>query len=290
MGDVLQALEAIRRTLDLGGNVQAFIVENVQLVLEALRAFVLRTGNPAVPNAPFTTVGPIQSITPLVQVAADSALTAVVTYAGFRMMWGRTTARSQFVLRVLLPRLLLAAIMINFALPLVQAAVDASNALSDSVVLATKQQVLADAGEFGTTARTGGLGLQAVTLIVLFAAYAVLAFAYVVRFALLVVLTILAPAAALLFVLPETHRFAREWGGLFISALLMQPLQLLVLAVGFALDGYSTLPIRHLFALAAVWMTFKVPGALHSSTLAGSKATSIAKRHITHAVRAVVKA
>jgi len=290
MGDVLQVLEAIRRAVDLGGNVQAFVVENVELVLEALRAFMLRTGNPAAPSTPFTTVGPIQSFTPLVQVAADSALTAVITYAGFRMMWGRTTARSQFVVRVLFPRLLLAAVMINFAVPLVQAAVDASNALSDSVVLATRQQLLADVGEFGTTARMGGLGLQSVTLIVLFAAYAVLAFAYVVRFALLVVLTILAPAAALLFVLPETHRYAREWGGLFVSALLMQPLQLLVLAVGFALDGYSTLPVRHVFALAAVWMTFKVPGALHSSTLAGSRATSLAKRHITHAVRAVVKA
>src|SRR5215472_58930 len=31
MGDVLQALEEIRRAVDLAGNVQAFIVENVQL-------------------------------------------------------------------------------------------------------------------------------------------------------------------------------------------------------------------------------------------------------------------
>jgi hypothetical protein len=290
MADVLQALDAIRRAIDLGGNVQAFVVENVQLVLEALRVFVLRTGNPTAPDTPFTTIGPIRSLTPVVQVAADSALTAVVTYAGFRMMWGRTTTRSQFVLRVLFPRLLLAAMLINFAVPLVQAAIDASNALSDTVVLATKQQLLVDAGEFGTTAEVGGLGLQTVTLIVLFAAYAVLAFAYIVRFALLVVLTILAPAAALLFVLPETHRYAREWGGLFTSALLMQPLQLLVLAVGFALDGYSILPVRHLFALAALWMTFKVPGALHSSTLAGSKASSMAKRHLTHAIRLVAKA
>ena len=290
MGEVLQALDAIRRAIDIGASLQAFVVENVQLVLGALRAFVLRTGNPAVPGAPFTTVGPIQSFTPLVQIAANSALTAVITYAGFRMMWGRTTARSQFVLRVLLPRLLLAALMINFSLPLVQAAVDASNALSDSVVLATRDQLLTDAGEFGATARVGGLGLQGVTLIILFAAYAVLAFAYVVRFAMLVVLTILAPAAALLFILPETHRYAKEWGSLFVTALLMQPLQLLVLAVGFALDGYSQLPIRHAFALAAVWMTFKVPGALHSSSLAGAKATSMAKRHITHAIKAVAKA
>lgn len=289
MGEVLQALDAIRRAIDLGGNIQAFIVENVQLVLEALRAFLLRTGNPVAPSQPFTTVGPIQTMTPLVQIAANSGLTAAIMYAGFRMMWGRTTSRSQFVLRVLFPRLLLAAMMINFAVPLVQAAIDVSNALSDSVVLATKQQLLMDVGQFTTIAATGGLGLETVTLIVLFVAYAVLAFAYIVRFALLVVLTILAPAAALLFVLPETHRYAREWGGLFVSALLMQPLQLLVLGVGFALDGYSNLPVRHVFTLAAVWMTFKVPGALHSSALASSKATSIAKRHITHAMKLVTK-
>lgn len=288
MGDVLQALEAIRRAVDLAGNVHAFVVENVQVVFEALRTFVLRTANPAAPNAPFTSVTPVQSFTPLVQLAANSALTAVITYAGYHIMWSRTTTRSQHVLRVLLPRVLLAALLINFALPLVQAAVDFSNALSDSVVMATHQQLLADTREFGAAA--GVAGLQGVTLIVLFAAYAVLAFAYVMRFALLVVLTILAPAAALLFVLPETHRYAREWAGLFVSALLMQPLQLLVLAVGFALDGSSPLPVQHVFALAAVWLTFKVPGALHSATMAGSKAAGLARRHLNHAVHAALRA
>lgn len=288
MLDLLQAIEAIRRAIDLGANVHAFILENAQVVADALRAFIFRTGNPAVPDAPFTSVGPIQSFTPLTQVAANSALTAVITWASFRMMWGRTTARSQFVLRVLLPRVLLAALLINFAVPLVQAAIDASNALSDSVALATHQQVLTDVHEFlGSGAFAG---LQGVTLIVLFAAYAVLAFAYVIRFSLLVVLTILAPAAALLFVLPETHRYAREWGGLFVSALLMQPLQLLILAIGFALDGYSVLPTRHLFALAAVWVTFKVPGALHSASMAGTRASGFARRQITHAVHAALKA
>ena len=144
MNELLQALEAIRRAVDLGGNLHAFVVENVQLVADALRAFIFRTGNPNEPGAPFTSVGPIRSFTPLVQVAANSALTAVITWASFRMMWGRTTARSQFVLRVLLPRVLLAALLINFTIPLVQAAIDASNALSDSVMLATHQQVLAD--------------------------------------------------------------------------------------------------------------------------------------------------
>ena len=288
MGDVLHILELIRGTIDLGHNLRAFVTENVQIVFEALRLFCLRTGNPAAPATPFTTVGPVRSFTPLVQVAANSALTAVVTWIGFRLMWGRTTTRSQFVLRLLIPRLLLATVLINFSVPLVQGAIDASNALSDSVTAATGAQILADVREFSN--ETALVGLQGLALIVLFVAYGVLAFAYVVRFALLVVLTILAPAAALLFVLPETHRFAREWGNLFVSALLMQPLQLLILSVGFALDAYSVLPVRHLFALAAVWITFKVPGALHSATLAGSHVARFARRQFNHAVHAAMKA
>jgi hypothetical protein len=287
MPELLQVLEAIRRAIDLGGTVHEFVIENVELVAGALRAFIFRTGNPSVPNAPFTSVGPIQSFTPLIQMASNSALTAVITWASFRMMWGRTTARSQFVLRVLLPRVLLAALLINFTIPLVQAAIDASNALSDSVMLATHQQVLADVREFAGI--NAFVGLQGITMLVLFASYVVLAFAYVVRFSLLVVLTILAPAAALMFVLPETHKYAREWGGLFISALLMQPLQLLILGIGFSLDGYAFLPIRHLFALAAVWITFKVPGALHSASTAGTKAAGFARKQLNHAVRAARK-
>jgi hypothetical protein len=288
MVELLRAIEAIRRAIDLGGNIHAFVVANVGVVAEALRAFIFSTANPSVPDAAFTTVGPIQSFTPLVQLAANAALTLVVTYASLRMMWGRTTTRSQFVLRVLLPRVLLAAVLINFSVPLVQGAVDASNALSESVMLATHQQVLADVHELA-----GGdpfIGFQGLTLIILFAAYAVLAFAYVIRFSMLVCLTILAPGAALLFVLPETHRYAREWGTLFVGALLMQPLQLLVLAIGFALDGYSILPTRHLFALAAVWMTFKVPGALRSASMAGNKAAGFARKQVHHAVHAALKA
>ena len=288
MGDLLGAIDAIRQAVDFGANIGWFVAHNVQIVSEALHAFIFRTANPTAPGAAFTSVGPIQAFTPLVQVASDGALTAVITYGSYRIMWGRTTARSQLVLRVLLPRVLLAALLINFAVPLVQAAVDASNALSDSVALATHRQIVTDVREFSGDA--GFAGFQGITMLILFASYAVLAFAYVIRFALLVVLTILAPAAALLFVMPETHHYAKEWGSLFISALLMQPLQLLVLAVGFALDNQSMLPIRHPFALASVFLTLQVPGDLHRASLAGSKAAGMARRKITHAAHAAMKA
>jgi len=104
------------------------------------------------------------------------------------------------------------------------------------------------------------------------------------------VLTILAPAAALLFVLPETHHYTRLWTSLFVSTLLMQPLQLLILAVGFGLDRYGHIPVRHVFALASVYVVFKVPGALHMASMLSTRAASLVKRETTHLLHALAKA
>jgi hypothetical protein len=274
--------------LELASGLSWFVIHGLPAVLQTLHDFMFDTVNPVVPTAPFTTVAAIQRFTPLVQAAADSGLTLVVVWAAYRIMWARVTVRSQYVLRVLLPRLFLAAILINLSLPLIQAGVDASNALCDAVQLATGRQVLADATIFVRDLTTPGL--QALTMLVLFAAYVVLAFVYVIRFTLLVVLTILSPAAALLFVLPETRHYAHEWGSLFVSALLMQPLQLLVLAIGFGLDASSPLPTQHVFALASVFIAFKVPGALHSSSAVGSRSFSFVRRHVKQVIKRLRRA
>lgn len=285
---LLDVLESIRRGLDLGAHAAWFIEHNVDAVLAALHAFLFATVNPFELGRPFTSVAPVQDLTHPVQAAADAALLAVVTWAFFRIMWAHGF-RNQHTLRNLLPRAGLAAVLIQFALPLVQAAVDASNALSDSIGLATRhEELLAVKADFAWDGAAPGL--YAVTMVVLFLSYVLLGFAYIVRFALLVVLTVLSPAAALLFVLPETHHYARMWGSLFISTLLMQPLQLLVLAVGFALDRYGHLPVRHLFALAAVYITFKVPGALHSASMLGSRAVSLARREVGHVFHGLARA
>jgi hypothetical protein len=119
-------------------------------------------------------------------------------------------------------------------------------------------------------------------LLILLAGYGVLALAYVVRYALLVLLAITAPIAALLFVLPETHHYARKWGSLFVSSLFMQPLQLLILAVALRLEtSAATGPVQHLYPLAALWLCFKVPGTLHVTSTIASQAITKAK-HYAH--------
>jgi hypothetical protein len=152
-------------------------------------------------------------------------------------------------------------VLINFALPLFQVAVQASNALCDAIK------------GFGTIPnwhtwwtnyaldQTHGVW-QVITTGALVVGYDILAVTYLVRYAILIVLAITAPLAGLLFTLPDTHHFAKLWTSLFLTNLLMQPAQLFVLAIGFALENGGHTPVHHLFALASLLIVFKVPGAL----------------------------
>ena len=285
---LLDAIQAIERGLDLAARAASFVSQNVETVLSALHLFLFATIDPFQPKRPFVGVGPIQEFTPLVQAAANAALVAVVTWAFLRMMWAHGF-RNRYTVRTLLPRAGLAALLINFSLTFVQGAVDSSNALCDSIALATRhEELLALKGDFMWD--LAAPGLYAVTMVAMFTAYLLLGFAYVVRFAMLVILAILAPAAALLFVLPETHHYARLWASLFVSTLLMQPLQLLILAIGFGLDRYGHLPVRHVFALASVYIVFKVPGALHTASMLGGRAATLARREVTHVMHGLAKA
>jgi hypothetical protein len=288
---LLEVANDIRRDLEVWSYPGRFISANLATVMQALRAFVFETGDPFDPGHDFIQSPPIREFMPLTQTAADAGLTAAVTWGFFRIMWGRSTKRNQHTLRVMLPRATLAALLINFSPVLIQSAIEACNALTQAVLSASAGDHLRVLQVWFSD--TAALGLQMLALLALFGSYALLGVVYIVRFSLLVILTILAPIAALLFVLPETHRYAREWGNLFVVTLLMQPLQLLVLQIGFSLDAsferLSVYPVRHLFALAAVFIAFKVPGALNASNRVGTRGYSYTKREAQHAYKAAVK-
>ena len=91
-------------------------------------------------------------------------------------------------------------------------------------------------------------------------------------------------------VLPETIHLAKLWRKLFITNLFMQPVQLFVLAIGFALESTGHTPVRHLFALASLLVVFKVPGAMGSAEKVAHKLESLLHSGLTHAEHAVVRA
>jgi hypothetical protein len=118
----------------------------------------------------------------------------------------------------------------------------------------------------------------------------VLAIAYLVRYTVLIFLAVTAPLAGLLFVLPDTLHIAKLWRKLFVTNLFMQPIQLFVLTIGFALDSTGHLPVRHLFALGALLVVFKVPGAMGNAEKVAHKLESTFHSAATHVERAVVRA
>jgi len=105
--------------------------DSVGMLLKVWFGFILstkdfETGGDLISNAT------IRRYEPAVQIVADSALVLVAMWASFRIMWGHGL-RSQFTARILLPRLLMGAVLINFSMPMFQIVVDTSNTVSDAV-------------------------------------------------------------------------------------------------------------------------------------------------------------
>ena len=262
--------------------------DSVGLLLNVWFRFILTTTDLDT-GGDFVASTTIRHFEPMVQVAANAGLVVIAVWASYRIMWGHGLF-TQYTVRILLPRIFLAAVLINFALPLFQMAVSASNVVSHTV------QTLAvtdDLTTFVAGLRRGDSSTgtwEVVTTAALAGGYGVLAIAYLVRYAVLVVLAVTAPLAGLFFMLPETNHIAKMWTSHFTTNLLMQPMQLFVLAVGLALERDGISPIHHLFALASLLVVFKVPGALGGSESAASKLQSHLHTAFTHLAHAVTKA
>src|SRR5438132_2577924 len=115
---------------------------------------------------------------------------------------------------------------------------------------------------------------HALFALALVVALVILVLTYVVRAALLEILVVLAPLAALCTVLPDTRGYAKMWLRLFMVTVFMQAVQLIVLrvatATGFgAGDGLA----GSLYALATLWIMLKVPGTMHAATNSSRRRT-----------------
>jgi hypothetical protein len=268
--------------------VKALLDDSLGLLLKVWFGFILRTTDFET-GAPFTTNVTVRQFEPAVRLAANSGLALVVVWAAYRMMWSQG-ATSLYAARLLLPRLFMGALLINFSLPLFQAMVDASNAMSDAIrtfgTIPLDWRSWWSSFALDPTAGTW----QIISTAALIAGYDILGVAYLVRYTILIVLAITAPLAGLLFILPDTHHMAKQWASFFFANLFMQPVQLFVLAIGFALENGGHTPVHHLFALAALLIMFKVPGALggpervaHRLEMAVKAGAKVVQKAVVHA-------
>ncbi len=255
------------------------------LLLNIWFNFILRTTDIDTGGA-FTANVTIQRFEPKVALVADAALVLIAMWSSYRIMWGHGLF-TQYTARILLPRLFMAAVLINFALPLFQAVIDASN----TVCLTVQSWVQVDPPDKLLNSMpllTDPLSILSTAALA--AAYDVLAVAYVIRYAILVVLAITAPIAALLFMLPETNHISKMWADHFTTNLFMQPMQLFVLSIGFALERSGAAPLNHLFAVATLLIVLKVPGAMGGAEKAARKLESSVGKTLHQLGHALAKA
>jgi hypothetical protein len=265
----------------------ALLKDSLGLLLRVWGDFILHTrdfetGGDFVDNAT------IRRFEPAVQLAANAALGLLAMWASYRIMWGHGL-RSQYTARILLPRLLMGVVLINFSQPMFQAVVVVNNTLCDVVESFVRLDDLTTFGAGFVNDPSAG-AWEIITTGVLAAGYDVLAISYFVRYAILIVLAITAPIAGLMFTLPETHHISKQWMSYFTTNLFMQPAQLFILSIGFGLERDGTSPVHHLFALASLFLVFKVPGALGGAEKAAHKMQSTVESALHHIEHALVKA
>jgi len=248
-----------------------------QDVLNLLDSYLLSTTDTSRSGGhPLTSDPILASLNHDVCLAADALLALVVLALLVRGMFEHTLV-SQHDIRAALPRIVLAVLLMHASLSLSQMAVDLSNALS-AFASGLGGTSMPWTGPLASSALTSsslaGDLFQVLVLLALVVIVAILGFTYVMRMAVLQILIVTAPLAALALILPSTAGLARVWTRVFVVALSMQPAQLLVLSVatatGLAAGGGLAADI---YALAAIWVTLKVPAFLaHAFSASGSAA------------------
>lgn len=249
-------------------------------VTTVLNSYLLSTTDVSSPqHGAFTGRPALRRMNYGMAVAMDVLLTAVVVASSVRSLFDRGL-RSHYDLKVMLPKLLGAVVFIHFSMPFMQMVIDLNNALG-KVALSLGEEFHVDAMPWAASLSAPAIAqvsasqnlFHALFAVALVITLVILMLAYVIRYALLGILVVTAPIAALCTVLPETRGYARTWTRLFLVTVFMQAVQLMVLRVAAVTAlGSDAGVVQTIYALATLFIMLKVPGALNEASHLETKA------------------
>jgi hypothetical protein len=209
------------------------------------------------------------------QVLADGLLAVVVLVGGYNILLRPYLGATYAGAKEFLPRLVLGGILINTAAWWCRLAIDANNAACAAFGTPSVGEVVsALINVAGAPAAALLLVLVAVVMVLL------LVIQQLMRLGLVDVLLVLAPLAAVLWVLPQTQAWGRRWGALFIGTVFAQAIQVLTLRLGFSLaSGLPPLSaaglLQPLLGIAVVALTLKIPGLMGGGGAGGNIVSSL---------------
>ncbi len=269
-----------------------------QAMLEAIRGFVDWALGMGGSSLNFVTRTPaegtydsptVRSLYDFSRAIVNVALAVVVMWGGFNVIIKEHTRSPYHEAMELLPRVILAALAANLTIEFARMLIDINNALAAGV-----GDVSLPGYDQATPSQEG------LALIFTAVAYGIVAillvFQMLMRLALLAMLIVLGPIAALLWVLPQTQQWTRWWTDLFVITVFQQTVQVMVLALGTALmveltpGSVSNALLTMLLGLAVCWLTLKVPSLLRSARSQAGITNVLTFAMATHALGAIAGA
>jgi hypothetical protein len=212
------------------------------------------------------------------QLLADGLLAVVVLVSGYNVMLRPYMGGTYAGALEFLPRLLLGGILINTAAWWCRLAIDANNAACGVFGAPTIADIVATILRV-TLDPTQLSGLLMVLVFIVMTILLVVQ--QLMRLALVDVLFILAPLAALLWILPQSQAWGRLWGRLFVGTVFAQAVQVLTLRLGFNLaTGLPELNavgllLHPLLGIAVLALVLKVPSLMGGGAAGGNIVASL---------------
>ena len=209
------------------------------------------------------------------QVLADGLLAVVVLVSGYNVMLRPYMGATYTGALEFLPRLLLGAILINTAAWWCRLAIDANNAACRVFGAPSIADVVSTILRVAVDHVSGLLMLLVATVMAI-----LLLIQQLMRLALVDVLLILSPLAALLWILPQSQSWGRLWGRLFVATVFAQAVQVLTLRLGFNLaTGLPPLTasglLQPLLGIAVLALTLKIPSLMSGGAAGGNIVASL---------------
>ena len=206
---------------------------------------------------------------------AFGLLAVVVLVSGFNVLFRPALGSTYHGAMELLPRLALGGILIFSSSWWCQLAIDTNNALCGLVGTQALQDLL-------RLTQLNDPGVV-VALLIYLAMFVLLILQQLMRLALVDVLLVLAPLAALCWILPQTYGWARLWGSLFVGTVFAQFVQVLALTLGVGLFSADTLQatgpgaalLQPLLGIGVLWLVWKIPGLMRGDSGGGNFVPSL---------------
>jgi len=230
----------------------------------------------------------------LVRNVTDGLLLLALTAAGIMVM-ASGTFDSRYTIKVLVPRLVLAAVGANASLALCGALIRLDNALVTGLI--GPQPGSSVLRELASMVLAGG-GLNQIVGIAMSLATAILAILlvvlYVARDLVLLVLTVLGPLALATYALPQTDAVARMWTRVYCALLFVQVIQAVLITIAVQLlqrTDWLGGPVSDLTSglvlLTLLYVLFKLPFAAYQWSFHHSLGQSPPARSVVGAARSL---